>query len=438
LSPVVEVTVSDKIDNVASSAAAMEGITTQCLLSDASGTIRLKARGSWVKELQDQLLNGKKYQIRGCHVSSEFLPSTLLFEQGRQRILQLEWNSKTKVIGPVGEKKYSENQGGKNKLNNMLSKLTMLTKPKSSLKTMKPTIKDTFDNIFVTTQGNEKSDKLANEGNLLYQTQLYNDALDKYLAAIDLEPNIAAYHAHCAACYLMLGEPDEALSYSVTSVAIDPSSAFAWSLQADACMQLGRVKRAKEACDEAMALEGGARLMSQRLMKVTKMETLGKDYMWARARSDFSAAIEYLNEAIIIANHSKGLKNSRVECFMERGKQYLRLKKFLEAVNDFQEVLRTDKDHVHVDCNRYLRKALEGERRKVEWQKQRKENFKIMGLDETASEAQVKKAFRDLSKALHPDKLVGKTSDQIKEGEVNFKKMKRAFDFIMDLQTDDP
>merc|ERR1719296_146817 len=114
------------------------------------------------------------------------------------------------------------------------------------------------------------------------------------------------------------------------------------------------------------------------------------------------------------------------------------LKKFLEAVNDFQEVLRTDKDNVHVDCNRYLQEALEGERRRVEWQKQIKENFKIMGLDETASEAQVKKAFRDLSKALHPDKLVGKTSDQIKEGEVNFKKMKRAFDFIMDLQTDDP
>jgi len=429
LSPVVEVTVSDKIDNVASSAAAMEGITTQCLLSDASGSICLIAKGSWAQQLTQQLINGKKYQIRGCHVS-----------RGRQRILQLEWNSKTKVIGPVGEKKYSENQGGKNKLNNMFSKLNILTKPKCSLKTIqvKPTIKDAFDDVFETTEDNKNSDKLANEGNLLYQTQLYNDALDKYLAAIDLEPNIAAYHAHCAACYLMLGEPDEALSYSVTSVAIDPSSAFAWSLQADACMQLGRVKRAKEACDEAMALEGGARLMSQRLMKVTKMETLGKDYMWARARSDFSAAIEYLNEAIIIANHSKGLKNSRVECFMERGKQYLRLKKFLEAVNDFQEVLRTDKDHVHVDCNRYLRKALEGERRKVEWQKQRKENFKIMGLDETASEAQVKKAFRDLSKALHPDKLVGKTSDQIKEGEVNFKKMKRAFDFIMDLQTDDP
>jgi len=421
--------VNDKIDNAASSAAAMEGITTQCLLSDASGSICLIAKGSWAQQLTHQLINGKKYQIRGCHVS-----------RGRQRILQLEWNSKTKVIGPVGEKKYSENQGGKNKLNNMFSKLNILTKPKCSLKTIqvKPTIKDAFDDVFETTEDNKNSDKLANEGNLLYQTQLYNDALDKYLAAIDLEPNIAAYHAHCAACYLMLGEPDEALSYSVTSVAIDPSSAFAWSLQADACMQLGRVKRAKEACDEAMALEGGARLMSQRLMKVTKMETLGKDYMWARARSDFSAAIEYLNEAIIIANHSKGLKNSRVECFMERGKQYLRLKKFLEAVNDFQEVLRTDKDHVHVDCNRYLRKALEGERRKVEWQKQIKENFKIMGLDETASEAQVKKAFRDLSKALHPDKLVGKTSDQIKEGEVNFKKMKRAFDFIMDLQTDDP
>ena len=58
--------------------------------------------------------------------------------------------------------------------------------------------------------------------------------------------------------------------------------------------------------------------------------------------------------------------------------------------------------------------------------------YKTLGIDEKASQDEIKKAFRKLSLKLHPDKQNGKSEKEKKEAEAKFKEVNEAYQVLSD------
>merc|ERR1711872_707122 len=84
------------------------------------------------------------------------------------------------------------------------------------------------------------------EGNQLYKLKSYRDALAKYSEAIDLCPQCAAFYGNRSACYLMLGQPRQALEDARTSTTLEPTFEKGWTRLARCCVLLGDTVTAKQ------------------------------------------------------------------------------------------------------------------------------------------------------------------------------------------------
>ena len=59
------------------------------------------------------------------------------------------------------------------------------------------------------------------------------------------------------------------------------------------------------------------------------------------------------------------------------------------------------------------------------------DDYKILGILPTATDAEVKKAYRDMAKKYHPDRVVTEDEAIRKGAEEKFKKVQRAYENIM-------
>lgn len=63
-----------------------------------------------------------------------------------------------------------------------------------------------------------------------------------------------------------------------------------------------------------------------------------------------------------------------------------------------------------------------------------KDYYKILGVSKTASQDEIKKAFRKLAVKFHPDHQSGKSDSEKKEAEEKFKKINEAYETLSDPQ----
>ena len=59
------------------------------------------------------------------------------------------------------------------------------------------------------------------------------------------------------------------------------------------------------------------------------------------------------------------------------------------------------------------------------------DDYKILGILPTATDAEVKKAYRDMAKKYHPDRVVTEDEAIRKGAEEKFKKVQQAYENIM-------
>ena len=59
-------------------------------------------------------------------------------------------------------------------------------------------------------------------------------------------------------------------------------------------------------------------------------------------------------------------------------------------------------------------------------------DYKILEIDNNASDDEVKKAYRKMAKKYHPDKLQGVSEDIVKMAKEKFNKVTQAYNRIMD------
>ena len=61
--------------------------------------------------------------------------------------------------------------------------------------------------------------------------------------------------------------------------------------------------------------------------------------------------------------------------------------------------------------------------------------YKVLGVDESASSKEIKRAYKKLALRYHPDKMTGKSEEERAEAEKIFKEAMEAYEILVDEDT---
>jgi len=179
------------------------------------------------------------------------------------------------------------------------------------------------------------------EGNQLYKLKQYRDALSKYSEAIDLCPQCVSFYGNRSACYLMLGQPRQALEDARTSTNLDPDFTKGWTRVARCCVMLGDTVSARQALTKLGNL-GDDNPTEQR--NIETVEKMVSDSQQAYQSKDYRKSLWCLDKALEVANHSLVIKTSRAECLAFLG----RYTEASEAANSVLQFDNLNADAIYV------------------------------------------------------------------------------------------
>ncbi|KAL4217288.1 DnaJ subfamily C member 7 [Mactra antiquata] len=118
------------------------------------------------------------------------------------------------------------------------------------------------------------------------------------------------------------------------------------------------------------------------------------------------------------------LDDKYVKAYMRRAKSYMDAEKYEEAVRDYEKICQLDKTR---ENKRLLQDA------KLELKKsKRKDYYKILGVTKTASDDEIKKAYRKRALVHHPDRHSHDTPEVQKQEEHKFKEVGEAYSVLSD------
>lgn len=101
----------------------------------------------------------------------------------------------------------------------------------------------------------ETADKFKNEGNDLMKQEKYNEALEKYKAAIEIDASNAVYYCNRAAAYSKISDFTNSIEDCKNALKIDPSYGKAWGRLGLALLSNNQYEEAYEAYNKAIQLE---------------------------------------------------------------------------------------------------------------------------------------------------------------------------------------
>ncbi|KAF0561632.1 RNA polymerase II-associated protein 3 [Gigaspora margarita] len=93
---------------------------------------------------------------------------------------------------------------------------------RKDIENMNSNSSDDSDNDNIISENSSKNaEKFRLQGNELYKKQKYNESLEKYMKAFELNQNDLLVNSNCAQVYLKLGKLDEALIHAETCIRLD-------------------------------------------------------------------------------------------------------------------------------------------------------------------------------------------------------------------------
>ncbi|XP_012938852.1 dnaJ homolog subfamily C member 7 [Aplysia californica] len=131
-------------------------------------------------------------------------------------------------------------------------------------------------------------------------------------------------------------------------------------------------------------------------------------------------------EAIQDCTKAIELDETYLKAFMRRAKCYTETELYQEAVNDYEQMYKMAKTR---ENKQLLQNA------KLELKKsKRKDYYKILGVHKTATEDEIKKAYKKRALIHHPDRHSHDTVDKQKEEEKKFKELGEAYSILSDAK----
>lgn len=111
--------------------------------------------------------------------------------------------------------------------------------------------------------------------------------------------------------------------------------------------------------------------------------------------------------------------------YLRRADGYLKTEKYEEAVRDYELASKLKPE------DRSVKEALRNAKKQLEMSK-RKDYYKILGCQRSASEVEIKKAYRKMALLYHPDKQQGLCDEEKSIAEGKFKEVTEAYEVLSD------
>ncbi|XP_039763268.1 dnaJ homolog subfamily C member 7 [Pararge aegeria] len=118
------------------------------------------------------------------------------------------------------------------------------------------------------------------------------------------------------------------------------------------------------------------------------------------------------------------LDDSYVKALLRRAKCYTELGEYEDAVKDYERLYKIDKSKEN--------KQMLHEAKLILKKSKRKDYYKILGIDKTASDDDIKKAYRKRALVHHPDRHADATDVERREQERRFKEVGEAYGVLSD------
>lgn len=142
-------------------------------------------------------------------------------------------------------------------------------------------------------------------------------------------------------------------------------------------------------------------------------------------RATVAAKQKKTAECIADCDRALDLDSGYTKALLRRAKCYMESEQFEEAVRDYEKVLKSDKGNM--EYRQLLQEA------KLELKKsKRKDFYKILGVEKTANDDEIKKAYRKRAMVHHPDRHSSASDEEKKDHETKFKEVGEAYAILSD------
>ncbi|CAH0726604.1 unnamed protein product, partial [Brenthis ino] len=173
--------------------------------------------------------------------------------------------------------------------------------------------------------------------------------------------------------------------------------------------KMGRWQQALTLYNEALTVDKNNRKVNAKLY-FNKATVCSKMNQIKEAAEACTAALE--------------LDENYVKALLRRAKCYTELGEFEDAVKDYEKLYKIDKSKTNKQLLHEAKIALK--------KSKRKDYYKILGVEKTASVDDIKKAYRKRALVHHPDRHAGAPDTERREQERRFKEVGEAYGVLSD------
>lgn len=179
--------------------------------------------------------------------------------------------------------------------------------------------------------------------------------------------------------------------------------------QGNAAFKMGDFARAMEIYSEALDIDERNKSTNAKLYcnRATVAAKLGK-----------------LEQSIADCTLALNLDDSYIKAYLRRANSYQQTEQYEEAVRDLEKVYRLQRTQEH---KRMLQEAKAQLKRS-----KRKDYYKILGVSKTATDDEIKKAYRKMALLHHPDRHSSASASEKAEHEKKFKELGEAYAVLTD------
>jgi DnaJ family protein C protein 7 len=142
-------------------------------------------------------------------------------------------------------------------------------------------------------------------------------------------------------------------------------------------------------------------------------------------RATVLMAMKRYKEAVADCNKAIELNESYAKAFIKRAESYMQLEQYEDAARDFKQAKQLDPS---AQLNQRIQEAEREHKKSL-----RKDYYKILEVEKTADDNEIKKAYKKLALKWHPDKN-GQTEESRIAAESKFKDINEAYSVLSDPQ----
>eukprot|EP00474_Spongospora_subterranea_P002612 CRZ03070.1 hypothetical protein [Spongospora subterranea] len=224
--------------------------------------------------------------------------------------------------------------------------------------------------------------------------------------------------------YYFMGRLDQACSHSQEALRFDPDNQECFKLF-KTVKRLEKLKEAGNAAFKAGRMQEAFDLYSEVLQVDPKNGRFNAVIFCNRAAVAIKKSM--FQQAIQDCTACLDIEESNVKALCRRAMAYLETEDFEAAVRDLECAAR------HSQNDRGVMEQLK--HAKLELAKSKRVNpYKVLGVDTSADERDIKKAYRRLALQFHPDKNHGSSDADKAIAETKFKQVSEAYDVLSDPQ----